>query len=60
MKVDLSLCMLFEFDGVIFLGEYIDSLKKYSDTNESRPFYIWLHDTHTIFFYIQLKNVKKI
>lgn len=38
----------FEFEGVIFLGEKIDSLKMYSDANESRSFYVWLHDTHTI------------
>lgn len=48
----------FEFEGVIFLGERIDSLKIYSDANESRSFYVWLHDTHTILH--PLKNKKNI
>lgn len=47
----------FEFEGVIFEGYLPEAIKEYVMKNESRPFYVWLHDTHAI---LNRSNNKKL
>ena len=38
----------FTFDGVIFLGEKVEVIKRYIKLRPSKSFYVWCHDNLTI------------
>lgn len=39
---------VFEFEGVMFMGELVHAVKEYMHQNPSVGFYIWLSDNYTI------------